>query len=115
MKKTTHRAYTLIELVVFLGLLAGIGALTIPQISSLNEGTKEITRQVVLSKLESAKNNFDSTANTQKRSSFDSASDESRFETLAPLMGAEDPVSFVRGSGIGRLKINKLGENVEVE
>jgi hypothetical protein len=113
--KTRKNAYTLVEFLFLLAALVGVGFLTVPEILELRSGTKERNRQVVISKLEGAKNSYDSTANDQARNKFDGSSDEARFDLLAPLMGAEDPVSFVRGSGISRLRINRLGENVEVE
>lgn len=115
MKTNRKNAYTLLEFLFFAGALTAICFLTIPQITELRSGTKERNRQVVVTKIEGAKNNYDSTANEQARNKFDGSSDETKFELLGPLMGAEDPVSFVRGSGITRLKINRLGENVEVE
>jgi competence protein ComGC len=115
MKKNNKSGYTLLEFLLFFGLLVGVGFLTVPQIFELRANTKDRNQQVVVSKLESAKNSYDSTANEQARNRFDGSSDEARFELLAPLMGAEDPVSFVRGSGISRLRINRLGENVEIE
>lgn len=107
--------YTLVEFLFFLAALVGIGFLAVPQITELRSATKDRNRQVVLGKIEAAKNSYDSTANTQARSKFDGSNDQSRFELLAPLMGAEDPVAFVRGTGITKLKINRLGEDVEVE
>lgn len=110
-----NQGYTILEFLFFAGALLGIGFLTLPQITEIRGGTKERNRQIVVSKLEGAKNNYDSTANEQARTKFDGSSDETRFELLAPLIGADDPIGFVRGSGISRLKINRLGENVEVE
>jgi competence protein ComGC len=115
MNTRSTKAYTLIEFLFLLAAIVGIGFITIPEISELRSGTKERNRQVVVSKLEGAKNSYDSTANEQARNKFDGSSDETRFELLSPLMGAEGPVEFVRGTGISRLKINRLGENVEIE
>jgi hypothetical protein len=113
--KTLKNGYTLFEFLFFLAAIVGIGVISIPQITELRSGTKERNRQVIVSKIEAAKNSYDSTANIQARGKFDGSNDQSRFELLAPLMGAEDPVAFVRGTGITKLKINRLGEDVEIE
>lgn len=115
MKSKNNKAYTIIEFLFFIAALVGIGFLLIPPLSDLKAGTKERNRQVIVSKLEGAKNSYDSTANEQARNKFDGSNDETRFELLAPLMGAAEVTTFVRGTGITRLKINQLGEDVQIE
>ena len=112
MKLKNTNGYSILELLLFVAAIGGFIAFMVPQTIELKKDTRERLKQRVLSKLESAKNVYDTTANKDSRTKFDGSNDETRFEQLAPLMEATDPITFVKGTGIHRLKINRLGENV---
>lgn len=109
------RGYTIIEFLLIIGGFAALIAYTLPQIKSLKEDEKERKQLQIICKLESAKNMYDDTSSPATRAKFDGSSDEARYEQLAVLLNEPDPFKFISGSGVTRLKINRLGEDVEVE
>jgi type II secretory pathway pseudopilin PulG len=109
------RGYTIIEVFLFLGLLIGMIAYTLPEIKTLKEEERVRKVQQLTSRLETAKNMFDDTSSPATRAKFDGSSDESRYEQLSILLGQPDPLLFVSGSGVTRMFINRLSEDVVLE
>jgi len=109
------RAFGLLEVLIFIAILCGIVLYVLPNIRKLQTETKTARRDFVICQLENAKNKYDQDSKSADKKKFDTLSDEERFGRLAPILGASDPVVFVLGSGINRLKINKLGYDVEVD
>jgi len=107
--------YTILEGLVFLGLIGGMIAYTLPEIKGLKEGERARKSQQLTSRLETAKNMFDDTSSPATRAKFDGSSDESRYEQLSGLLQQPDPLAFVAGSGVTRMFINRLGEDVVLE
>ena len=69
----------------------------------------------MVTKVEIAKNQYDQDAKTADKKRFDLGTDDERYNRLAPTIGVSDPLDFTKGTGIKRLKINKLGFDVETE
>ena len=107
--------YTILEGILFLGLLVGMIAYTLPEIRTLKDEERSRKAQQLTSRLETAKNMFDDTSSPATRAKFDGSSDEARYEQLAGLLQQPDPLAFVAGSGITRMFINRLGEDVVLE
>jgi hypothetical protein len=113
--KHSIKGYTIIEFLAIIAAFAGLIAYTLPQIKSLKDAERNRKQLQVVSKLEGAKNMFDESSSPATRAKFDGSSDEARYELLAGLLNQPDPFAFIGGSGISRMKINRLGEDVEVD
>lgn len=109
------KGYTILEGILFLGLIIGMIAYTLPEIRTLKDEERSHKSQQLTSQLETAKNMFDDTSSPATRSKFDGSSDEARYEQLSSLLQQPDPLTFVAGSGITRMFINRLGEDVVLE
>jgi|688.fasta_scaffold2458551_1 hypothetical protein len=109
------RGYTILEGIVFLGLIAGMIAYTLPEIRRLKEEERSRKTIQLTSRLETAKNMFDDTSSPATRAKFDGSSDEARYEQLSELLQQPDALAFVAGSGVTRMFINRLGEDVVLE
>jgi hypothetical protein len=114
MKTKYSKGYSIWELLLFLATITAFIAVMTLQIIELKGETKLRKRLKIVTKLEVAKNMYDTTANKDARTKFDGSNDEARFDQLAPLLEAKSAIAFVEGAGIGTLKVNRLGENVEI-
>jgi hypothetical protein len=110
-----ERGYTLVEYLIFLGILGGIGFFNWTQIKKGAEIHQEIASSGVIGRLEVAKNQFDSKSKPEDRAKFDRAQDSVRFEMLSPMMNNVTATLLVKGTGITEMKINRLGQDVTVE
>lgn len=107
------RAYSIIELLIFGVAILGIFVMAWPSIQTLRGNEKAALKGKIISKVEAAKNQFDTEADTEDRKRFDTATNEDRYSILSSLLGERDAIRFLAGSGIKTLKINKLGDDVE--
>jgi hypothetical protein len=114
-KFKNSKGYTIFEGLLFLGLLAGMVVYTLPEIKNLKEEERSRKTQQLTSRLETAKNMFDDTSSPATRAKFDGSSDQDRYDQLSGLLQQPDPLAFVAGSGVTKMFINKLGEDVVLE
>jgi hypothetical protein len=115
MKIASEKGYGILEVIGFLAIVGGIAYMCMPTMKTIKETKTTILKTQILTRLEIAKNLFDSESKTIEKRKFDDASDEERFDKLSPKLGESDSIKFIEGSGIKLMKINKLGNDVEVE
>lgn len=115
MKTTSNRGYGILEILGFLAIVGGIAYVCMPNMKVIKETKTTIRKTEILTRLEIAKSTLDSDSKPIERRKFDDASDEERFDKLASKLGESDSMKFIEGSGITRMKINKLGTDVEIE
>jgi len=107
--------FTNIEFILFGAVAVLIILWSYPTFKTITEDTQQVKKQRIICDIEMGKGRFDQDAPIKDKRKFDNGSDAERFNKIAPLIGVSDPVIYTSGSGINRIKVNKLGEDVTVE
>jgi len=108
------KGYTLIEFLMFLVILGGLGFWNWIEIKKTIESNQELAASAVIGRLEIAKNQFDSKSKPEEKIKFDRSKDSDRFAMLAPMMNNISALALTKGTGITEMKINRLGQDVMV-
>lgn len=115
MNKQKQAGFSALESLGFLALIAGIVAIAWPSIKEVQAKEKESLKLDALVQIETSKTQFDGGARPADRRAFDDAGDAERFKILMPSMQVTDDTAFATKFGLAKIKVNRLGQNAEVE
>lgn len=108
-------AFSVLESLGFLAALAVILAFSYPKVASIWKEDTDATKFHGLCLLEAAKMQYDQDARPDDKKVFDESDDATRFAMLQHLLNPNDPAAFAKSYKLTNIRINGLGENVQVD
>lgn len=116
------RAYTGLEIMGTLGVIALIGLISFPITKSSMDSIKSAKTELALTKLQGAKIDYQYNATDKERNDFDSSPEPERLEKIGKYLGGETAdatavivTDLLTGTGKQTLQIRELGKEITVE